>query len=40
MVVNVCNPNYSNGRDQEITVWDQPGQKVSKTLSQPTILCL
>jgi hypothetical protein len=20
MVVNVCNPNYSNGRDQEITV--------------------
>jgi hypothetical protein len=29
-----CNPSYSGGRDQRITVQNQPGQIVHKTLSQ------
>jgi hypothetical protein len=32
-----CNPSYSGGRNQEITVQSQPGQIVCKTVSQKKI---
>jgi hypothetical protein len=36
-VAHACNPIYSGGRHQEITVQNQPGQIVGETLSQRTL---
>jgi hypothetical protein len=35
IVAHACNPNYSGGRDQQITVQSQSRQKFHKTPSQP-----
>jgi hypothetical protein len=33
-VVHACNPSYSGGKDQKITVWSQPRANIWETLSQ------
>jgi hypothetical protein len=35
-MAHVCNPSFWGGRKRRIMIWRQPGQKVSKALSQRT----